>query len=220
MAKDDVKIDSKMKTKITNDWLAEFPEYKKIRPCLWKKRVGCVAFGMGYDVGYGINIKPACSVFNLSNPLDFTCANLKTEPKSRWKINWPQHERGLYKEMAEELRQFATIPIEGDVTLSQVIDGYKKYTENIVEERHFEDPALIAAWCGRLDVARDCLDWGMKAYQAHCKVPYQDVPSHDTWYSHMLTRISDPDALRRIVDEQIKLHKLEKVSYQELIVDI
>jgi hypothetical protein len=36
----------------------------------------------------------------------------------------------------------------------------------------------------------------------------------------MLERISDPEALRRIVNEQIIHHKLQKIPYQELIVDI
>ena len=113
----DVKIDNKMKTIITNDWLKEFPSYKKIRPQAWKKRVGPLSFGMGYDIGHGTDIKIGFSVFNLSNPLDFTSATVSVKPKSRrYAITWKQHEEGKYKEAAEELRQLSQIPIEGPVT--------------------------------------------------------------------------------------------------------
>ncbi len=218
--KNDVKIDGKMKTKITNDWLAEFPEYKKIKTCVWKKRVGCLSFAIGYDINHGTDIRPGSSIFNLSNPRDFMCANLSMEPKNRWKVNWPKHEQGLYKEMAQELRELAPIPIEGNVTLAQIINGYKNYnTDGVVSARHFEDPALIAAWCGRLDVARNCLDWGKQAYYDRFKGAH-NFPTIDDWYAHMLTRISNPETLHRIVDEQVAHHKLEKMPYQDIIIDI
>ena len=131
-----------------------------------------------------------------------------------------QHERGSYKEAAVSLRQFAPIPLERDVTLSHVINGYKNYdTIHVVSARHFEDPALIAAWCGRLDVAKDCLDWGKQAYYDRFKGAH-NFPTLDEWYEHMLNRISDPEELHRIVDEQIIHHKLQKLPYQELIIDI
>lgn len=218
--KNDVKIDGKMKTKIRNDLLKEFPEFKKSSSCSLDKRIGCLLLGIGYYINHGTDIRMKYSVFNLSNPLDFMCANLSMEPQNRWKVNWAKYEQGLYKEMTQELRDLAPIPIEGDVTLAQIINGYKNYDlDHVIEERHFEDPALIAAWCGRLDVAKDCLDWGKKAYYDRFKGAH-NFPTLDDWYAHMLTRISDPEALRQIVDEQIVHHKLQKLPYQELIVDL
>jgi hypothetical protein len=35
----------------------------------------------------------------------------------------------------------------------------------------------------------------------------------------MLEKISNPEALRQTVKDQIQLHKLEKLPYQELIID-
>jgi hypothetical protein len=218
--KNDVKIDGKMKTKIRNDLLIEFPEYKRSSSCSLDKRIGCLLLGIGYYINHGTDIRMKYSSFNLSNPLDFMCANLSMEPKNRWKVNWPKYEQGLYKEMAQELRDLAPIPIEGNVTLSQIINGYKNYNlDNVVENRHFEDPALIAAWCGRLDVAKNCLDWGKQAYYDRFKGAH-NFPTIDDWYAHMLTRISNPETLHRIVDEQVTHHKLEKMPYQDIIIDI
>lgn len=218
MFKNDVKIDAKMKTKITKDWLEEFSEYKKTHPCVLKKRIGPLEFHIGYSVRYAVDIRIGCSVFNLSNPLDFMCANLSIEPKSWYSLTWQQHEKGLYKEAAQELRELAPIPIEGPVTLSQVINGYKNYKGHVCENRHFEDPALIAAWAGQLELARECLEWGLGTYQKHRSVPYHGITFGD-WYQSMLERISDPEALRRTVEEQVIHHKLTKVPYQELIID-
>ncbi len=219
MYEKDIKIDSKMKTKITKDWLVEFPEYKKTLSTTIEKRVGTIVFSIWYDVAYELDIKPQVYYFNLSNGrLDY-CGDLTFEPKSRrYSLTWLQHEKGLYKEAAQELRELAPIPLEGPVTLSQVINGYKNYKDHIYSSRHFEDPALIASWAGKLDLAHECLDWGLEAYQKHCSVPYNGV-TFGEWYESMSERISDPEALRRTVEEQIIHHKLTKVPYQELIID-
>jgi hypothetical protein len=219
MYENDVKIDRKMRTKITNDWLMEFPSYKKFKPCAWKKRVGPLEFHAGYSVDYGTNIKPGISYFNLSNPLEFMCANLSIEPKSRrYSLTWLQHEKGLYKEAAAELRQLAPIPIEGSVTLSQIINAYKNYAGHITDERHFEDPALIAAWAGKKDLAEQCLEWGLEAYQQNRKVPYQGTSFGD-WYQSMSKKIANPEALQKTVEEQVIYHKLTKIPYEELVID-
>lgn len=218
----DIKIDRKMKTKITNDWLKEFPSYKKDRPQGWRKRVGPLDFFMGYDVKYSKRIKIGFSVFNLANPLDFTCANVSVHPKSRREsITWKQHEEGKYKEAAEELRQLSIIPIEGPVKLSQVIEAYKthKDTPYSTSARPFEDPALIAAWAGKLELAKELLDWGKPYYEKNCSRNPQKKDT-DEWYKWMLGEISDPEALRKTVEEQVEFHKLTKVPYEDLIIDM
>lgn len=217
----DVKIDNKMKTKITDDWLKEYSSYKKTRPCLLQKRIGPLINSFGYEVRYGTDIMMSVSIFNLSNPLDFICANLKTRPESRRKrLTWIQHEQGKYKEAAEELRQQAAIPLEGPITLSQVINAYKNYsrTESITSKRHLEDPALIAAWAGKTNLAKELLDWAKPYYEKRFNTPsYQ---STEEWYKEMLGKISDPEKLRQIVEEQVTFHKLTKIPYEELIIDI
>lgn len=221
MARVDIKIDNKMKTIITNDWLKEFPSYKKIKSGAWKKLVGPLSFHMGFDVAYGVEIRIGFSVFNLSNPLDFMCANIDVEPKSRrYAITWQQHEEGKYKEAAQELRDLSMIPLEGHVKLSQVIEAYKTYStiEYETSPRYFEDPALIAAWAGRLELAKECLEWGKPLYEKNCS-RNPALLSTDEWYTMMLEKISNPEALRKTVEDQIIFHKLTKLPVEELIID-
>ena len=222
MFKNDVKIDNKMKTIITRDWLKEFPSYKKVRPQAWKKIVGPLSFHMGYNVSWGTDVKIGFSIFNLSNPLDFMCATLDLEPKSRrYSITWKQHEEGKYKEAAEELRQLSIIPIEGPVRFSQVVEAYQNYPDlkYTTDERYFEDPALLAAWAGKTELAKKLLDWGSSWYEVRfCKK--SDMKKTDEWYQSMLAKISDPEGLRKTVEEQIVFHKLTKLPYEELIIDM
>lgn len=219
----DIKIDNKMKTIITNDWLKEFRSYKKIRPQAWKKRVGPLSFGLGYDMSYSTRVKIGFSVFNLSNPLDFMCATVSVIPKSRrYAITWKQHEEGKYKEAAEELRQLSQIPIEGPVTLTQVINAYKNHPDGYeygMSVRYFEDPPLIAGWAGKFDFAKECLDWAYPYYEKFFS-RHSDKKNADEWYQWMLAKISDPEGLRKTVEEQVIFHKLTKVPYEELIIDV
>ncbi len=222
MYKNDVKIDNKMKTVITRDWLKEFPSYKKILPQAWTKRVGPLSFDMGYNVSWGTDVKIEFSIFNLANPLGFMSATLPVRPKSRlYSLTWKQHEEGKYKEAAEELRQVSVLPIEGPVKLSQVINAYQTYPglEYQSSPRYFEDPSLIAAWAGKLELAKKLLDWGSAWYEIRfCKRP--DMKKTDEWYQSMLEKISDPEGLRKTVEDQVVFHKLTKLPYEELIIDM
>ena len=155
----------------------------------------------------------------VSNYLERMCANLYTVPKSRrYSITWEQHEKGLYKEAVAELKALFPIPLEGPVTLTQVFEGYKKYAANDLycSCRHYQDPALVAAWAGKLDKAQEYLDWGCSAYK-DAKIG-KPIPVEE-WYQNMQTLIADPEALRKTVWQQIEHHKLAKIPYQELIID-
>lgn len=220
MERVDIKIDSKMKTKMTKDWSTEFPSFKKTRSCLLEKRIGPLEISFGYEVRYGTDVLMTISVFNLSNPLDFMCANLKIRPESRRKrLTWIQHEQGKYKEAAEELRQQAPISLEGPVTLSQVISAYKNNPELecLTSKRELEDPALIASWAGETDLAKELLVWAKPYYEKRFG---QGSKPTEEWYQEMLQKVSDPEKLRRTVEEQVVFHKLTKVPYEELIIDI
>lgn len=215
-----IKIDGKMKTKITSDWLSQFPSYKKARSQAWKKRVGPMVLNMGYNV-QGSEYKIEGSYFNLSNPLDFLCANLTFEPKEWhcYNVKWEKHEQGRYVQSAQEMREAAPIPLEGPVTLSQVINAYKNNPELefVSSKRELDDPILIAAWAGKVELAKELLGWAKPYYEKR----FSDTKiSTEEWYQWMLEKISDPEKLRQTVEEQIVFHKLTKIPYEELIIDI
>lgn len=221
----DVKITGPMKTKITNDWLGEFAEYKKVRPCAIEKIVGCISLGFWYEVSYATRIKPSICIFNLSNSSDLMSGELHVNPKRNAVITWEKHEKGAYKEAAQELKDLFPMPLVGHLTLSQVLEGYKKYKGHWYSHRRFEDPALIVAWAGRPEIALKYLEWGYEhakdmpvQFQENAWVPI--YPSKEAWFENVKARILNPDQLRQNVEDQIIHHKLTKVPRQELIIDI
>jgi hypothetical protein len=210
----DSKITGRMKTKITNDWLVEFPEYKKDHTQAVSKIIGPLCLSIWYEISYSTDIKPGASLFNLANPLDYTYAELGINP-SRKSITWEQHERNVYKGLAQNIKELFSLPLLGPVTLSQVINGYKNYNGVKSSDRRCEDPALISAWAGRADLVKECLEWGFENKGEHCR----GFNSKDEWFEDLKKRSSDPEQLRRNVEEQIIHHKLTKVPRQELIID-
>ena len=219
------KIDNKMVTQISKVLDAEISGYKKTLPKLFTKIHGCLAVSIGYGIEWERDIRIGTSVFNLSNPKNSLCANLDAEPKSRRSsVTWKEFEEGKFLEAINEIKELAAIPLEGDLTLSQIINGYKNYTGHVVSSRHFEDPALIAAWAGRPEVAKDCLEWGLagvkEKYGDHGIYKNGASMSIDDWYADMQMKIANPEKLRQDVEDQIIHHKLTKVPRYDIIIDM
>lgn len=220
MFKNKVKIDVAMKRQIENDWKAAFPSLTKTSSSVFRRRVGPLLISVWYTYHYGTEYRPVYSTVNLLNAEKHLYAVMSQRPKSRrCDITWTQHEKGLYMEAVEELKKLASLPLEGPITLSQIINTYKNYPGTIYGGYHFEDPALIAAWAGKTELARECLDWGMEAYQERFNLPH-DFETFDEWYQHMLHRISDPARLQKLLEDEVIRYKMTKVPYQDIVIDL
>ena len=219
------KIDAKKITVISNYLLSHLTGYKKSHPKCVSKIMGCLDISIGYSVDWGTDIKLMFSVFNLSNPRNMECANLGVEPQSRrYSVTWKEFEEGKFLEAITEIKELAAIPLEGEITLSQILNGYKNYTGFVYEERHFEDPALIAAWAGRPELATEYLEWGLagmknKYGEFFVRHPNQRL-TIDEWYAEMQEKIANPEQLRKNVEDQIIHHKLTKLPRYDIIIDI
>ena len=222
----DIKIDAPKKRIIHKDWEAGFPSLKKTKPGLLERRVGPLLISVYYSFHYGTEYRPRYATINLVNTENkegfYICMSAEP-PTRRSDITWAQHEKGLYKEAIEQLKAESQklLPLEGPVTLSQIIHAYKNYDDRAFGSYFYEDPALIAAWCGRPELAQELLDWGMEAFQACYKVPVPlELETFENWYTLTQKRIQNPDALRALLTAEITRFKLEKVPYQDIIVDL
>ena len=219
-----VKIDAAKKRIIHKDWEAGFPSLKKIKAGVFSKCVGPLSLRAAYSFNNGTDYKPAYSTINMLNVEGGLYACMRKEPPSRrYSITWAQHEKGLYKEAIKQLKAESQklLPLEGPITLSQIIHAYKNYDDVVYGSYFYEDPALIAAWCGRPELAQELLDWGMEAFQEHYQVPVPlELETFENWYTLTQKRIQNPDALRALLGDEITRFKLEKVPYQDIIVDL
>ena len=219
------KIDPKKITVISNYLMDFLPDYKKVGKKDFSRIIGCLEQSVGYWIDWGTDIKLMGCVFNLANPLDSSCANLGIEPQSRrYSVTWKEFEDGKFLEAINEIKELAAIPLEGDLTLSQIINGYKNFTGHVVSTRHYEDPALIAAWAGRPEVAKNCLEWGLVGVEEQNPSGFvykqDDKFTIDEWYADMQAKIANPEKLRQDVEDQIVHHKLTKVPRYDIIIDM
>ena len=211
-----------LKKRITNDWHQFFPESGIRRPLAFKKRMGCLLFSFSLGASRdGEDYKPVYSVHNLSRELSFISAILSHQLQTLrntpdfFRVRW--HDKN-YKEAGPRMRSQAYLPLEGPVSLRQVIDAYKDHLEKNPHDIFIdcvEDPAMICAWAGRDDLAKECLEWGYETFKTWSEGIQQQKGGLDVWYDRMQKIIADPESLRRITREQVALKKLEKIPYQD-----
>lgn len=235
--KADFKLTPQRKKIITHDWQKEFPSLMIFNRYYLCKRVGPLKFYIGYDTRNLLKkdqlLPNACyriggSYCNLLNASDFTYAALSFEPKSRrYKISWEQHEKGLYMEAVEEMRKLAPLPMEGPITLSQVVKAYEEeLAKEWVYPREYklQDPPLIAAWAGLPDLGKELAIkyytlWNERILEKKRNEP--DAPDAFPLeeLEVFLPRL-DTDKLRALLETEVVRHGLDKVPYQELIIDL
>jgi len=192
------------------------------------RRVGPLLITLACGVKSGReNYYPEFGVHNLSYPLDFMTSTLN-EPLRTLRTNAPDsltvraHEKGDYVEAAARMKVQALLPFEGPISLSMIIEAYQQYAIRmpaLCSASTFQDPALIAAWAGRAELAREMIEWGLKGISKWSKDSQERLGGLHGWYKDMEARIADPQKLRQIVEEQVIFHKLTHIPEEELIID-
>lgn len=137
-------------------------------------------------------------------------------------ISVARHEKGEYIEAIYLMKEQALLPLEGPISVSMIWDAYREYSKRAgtsFQMSLIQDPALIAAWAGREDIAKQALEWGYQTYQEWMAnrrdQSINDNP--DEWLRHMEEKISHREVLKQNVLEMIKKHGLEYLPQEELI---
>lgn len=222
------KITAAFKKKILKDWQTCLPGLTIDPPLCLTRRVGPLLIFVGFEVKSGReNYYPEFGVHNLSYPRDFL-ASILNEPLRTLRTNAPDsltvraHEKGDYVEAAERMKAQALLPFEGPISLSMIIEAYQQYAIKmpaLCSASTFRDPALIAAWAGKEELAREMVEWGLTGISQWSKDSQERLGGLHGWYKDMEARISDPQKLRQIVEEQVIFHKLTHIPGEELIID-
>ena len=224
------KLTPAIKKKIKKDWHACFPHLTiREKRFSLSRIVGPLLITLGLDTkSYNNEYYPNFGVHNLCKSLDFL-TRILDEPlriiktKAPDSLSFMRHEKGLYLEMAERMRQQIILPFEGPVSLSMIINAYQKYTDNrIVTIDQLEDPALIAAWAGQSDKAEQALEWGYQQlirWDLTSEQLEEEGGSPEAWRDQMKERISKPEELRQICQQQIIQHNLTYIPQEPLILE-
>lgn len=236
MAISQLKITATFKKKVKHDWLEQIPSLAADPKIFFVSRlVGPLNIRVSFDTKtFNNDYYPVFNVQNLSIIKDYLCQTMRSslmnsrinaageKITSVVSISINRHEKGDYIEAANLMKEQARLPLEGEVSITMIWDAYQRYY--MEEPGYFsmsivEDPALIAAWVGREDLAKQALDWGYEAYKTWCENRRNKETDDDpnAWLTMMKERIADPETLRRNVDEMIKKHKLDYLPQEELI---
>ncbi len=217
-----------LKKKYKKDWNSCFSNFYPEKHFLISRRVGPLIFSITFDVTSGrAYYEPGFSTEILCHSLDYRTNCLHDSLRSERTngidfITVLGHESGKYIEAAERMKLQYPFLNESPISLKQVIQAYKDYCQAHPNANrfHYADPALIAAWAGKLDLAQELLDWGyniFKDWPARC---HDELGGLDTWYKSMQEKISNPDRLREIVKEQAVFHKVDHIPVEDMIIDV
>lgn len=218
---------SGMRVKVLSDWNAEFPDLVAYRP-LWLGRIVGPLF-------QGINLYRN-SAYDSYVPFPHVHCLCRTdwdepalnpgdrvrEPRSHadfW-IRAGLHEEE-YKIAAQSVRDQTLVPLDGPVTLDQVVHAYRWFIMSRDVWRWLEslreDLASIFAYYGRMedatavlcDAAADMRTWP----------DLRGLPDEDPqfWLEQQTARINDVEGLHCTVEENIVKMKMQKLPRQDLI---
>jgi hypothetical protein len=234
-------IDAKKFTQISNDWAEMFPEYKKYRKGIFSKVVGPFEFSVFIELwSHKEKYRSSSCISPFLTKTDIMGAFLTTETMTNGSIGWQGHTmHKLHLKAADYLREHTPFPLEGPVTVSQVLNAYEKAAGKrgfYIEDA--EAPALLCGWLGRPELAPQWIEWGREKYLASYKknMAYKEsikgTPEDerytvkttleyiDQWTEEIHQRVRDTEYLRQLVEDQIKKFKYDKFPRYDLIVDV
>ena len=181
---------------------------------------------VGFDVpSYKTDYQIVFSVHNLAFPEDALYAMLSTNLFNKRggyeRFTLRGHEDGEYIEAAERMKEQALIPLEGPVTLSMIFEAYKAYWEKHGEIviPLLQDPALIAAYVDQTAKAHEYLEWGYEQLKTWKPEWVEKHGGLEGWRERIKHLIAHPEILHKTAEEQAKIHKVDHVPEEKILVD-
>lgn len=215
-----------LKKRVSKEWAVYFPEFGLGKPLIFEKRIGCFVYQMALVVTSSReDYTPYYDGANLSQDRELMGSTLEqqyqTEKNTPGRIRLCFHDL-YYRNVAARMREQAILPLEGPISLLDVIRAYQNFAEHHdrlyswVPDHNINDPAMICAWAGRPDLVEECLAWGRRFITSTDKnhLPYS-CRDPEEWTATMRLLTSDPERLRQITRDRVVLHKLTKIPYQD-----
>jgi hypothetical protein len=151
------KVPKEEKKQIIQDWDKLLPNMKRVNftpsRIHFLKFVGCVGIGLYLDFR-NANRKylfstSAFSYLNDSGSLGVDSLDIPSN----------KHKERYLKEF-EKMRSKFLLPLDRPLSVSMIFDAFKRYSENrSLQTDSPEIPALIAAWAGMDDLAKEAAGW-------------------------------------------------------------
>ena len=202
---------------IINDWQQLFPELKKTGLLSLDNRLGPLITGIYIKVVRNTYYTPVAYVHNLCSEESGIITSLECTSET---IALEKHEE-RYIFSAERLKNKLLIPLEGDVPIDKIIEGYKLFLSNQKRKsfEEYKDIALVCGWYGEKKKLDDILKYIWENVQKDKEHPFfrNKDRGAEGWYEKICEESKDYERLHEICEREIKKHKAEKLPYRNII---
>lgn len=158
---------------IINDWQQLFPELKKTGLLSLDNRLGPLITGIYIKVVRNTYYTPVAYVHNLCSEESGIITSLECTSET---IALEKHEE-RYIFSAERLKNKLLIPLEGDVPIDKIIEGYKLFLSNPKRKsfEEYKDIALVCGWYGEKKKLDDILKYIWENVQKDKEHPFFEI---------------------------------------------
>ncbi|MDG1436494.1 MAG: hypothetical protein P8P83_01745 [Rickettsiaceae bacterium] len=213
---------------ITRDWEELVPYMKRLnsKPMGLYRRLGPILITI-YLVKNrsATNYKPhlCCQTLMCTNPfIGYMTLQLSSAvPGGASYISLHTHNAD-YKKAFAALESQATFQLKQEITLREVVAAYRNYI--LEEDCNFSseiyDQALIPAWAGEHELAKESLEWAIEHQDKVLPwnmMRFHNLKDGNEWISDLRKKIANPELLRETVKSEVKRHKLEKIPFLNLV---
>ena len=155
---------------IINDWQQLFPELKKTGLLSLDNRLGPLITGIYIKVVRNTYYTPVAYVHNLCSEESGIITSLECTSET---IALEKHKE-RYICSAERLKNKLLIPLEGDVPIDKIIEGYKLFLSNPKRKsfEEYKDIALVCGWYGEKKKLDDILKYIWENVQKDKEHPF------------------------------------------------
>ena len=219
------KLTKSFEKQITNDWHQELPSLGIYRPRRLLRRVGPLLVGIVLERDSGGDVyKPMFHVHCLGKPSETVSLMLFSQLRSDRSggpdfvdLRWHEDK---YMEAVKRMVRQSPLPLEGDLTIEQVLNAYRAYLETPLGKRMaahlYTDMILLLVWAGRTSDATAIKDEALRTIVEENR-GYQHVGGREQFEPNMQKAIEDPESVRRVVDEQIEALSVSDLPVARLI---
>lgn len=213
-----MKLTRAAKEKVARDWQARFPEFCLYEPMHLLKRCGPLLIGILLErSSSNDDYLPILHVHNLAEAREgirLTAATELRTPRTNapdW-IKVRDHDR-RFEDAADRFQRQAPLPLEGAITLQQVLDLYDRHLRSArFPAEEYGDTVTVPAVFGDGELALQRLDAAVAAMRSWPPEIVEDIGGVDAWKERYQSIISNPGMLEKVVADTVESFALEQIS--------
>ncbi|ANH67491.1 hypothetical protein ABE85_07760 [Mitsuaria sp. 7] len=167
---------------------------------------------------------PTLHIHTFSRPLGYVALNvaqplLTVRTRASEYIKVLHHDKH-FSEGAKRLAASSLLPIEGDISLDEVMAAYRSFETFPASDapfsiNYFESAISLHAWCGQINRGKQALEEYLEVITQWPDRVIERLGSVDKWRSDMLAVLANPDAIRETAEQQATVLKATTLPFSE-----